>query len=76
MAGIGDIQFFMKKQKECGDMSKCPRTKNYSKNVGGLLLSGMMAIAAWRLFSESAIDFFMKDLRTDKRPNNRPNDRK
>lgn len=75
MANIGDIQFFMKKQREGCDMSKCPRTKNYSKEVGGLLLSGVLAVACFTQAVNLAIDFFMKDLvvRPKKQNNNNNN---
>lgn len=63
MASINDVQFFMKKQKEGGNMNICPRSKGYSKTIGGMVLSGMMIIAAFTLGSQSAMDFFMKDLR-------------
>lgn len=71
MLNIGDGQFFAKKLKEGGDFSKCTRTKNYVKNTAGLFVSGITVVLAWALCSNSAIDFFMKDLKNNNKPERR-----
>lgn len=75
MINLGDGQYFSKKMKEGGDPNKCPRTKSYVKNVGGLLASGIVVILAWGLCTNSAIDFFMKDISKPERRHDNNNKR-
>lgn len=72
MINIGDVQFFMKKNKNVENTGNFPRTKGYSRNIGGLFLNGSMAVGAFVVAAAYFIDFFAKNIKVD-RPDKRRN---
>lgn len=67
MIGVGDVQSYVKKISDKGNMNICPRTKSFNEKVGGVMLAGAIAIAGFSIFFNKITDLLIPDIKPSRK---------